>query len=47
MKIGKGDKYISVPAWALVLGLLVADSMVANVCRTVTNSKLLKYGTKN
>lgn len=47
MKIGKGDKYVSVPAWALVLGLLVVDNMVGNICKTITNSKILKYGDKN
>lgn len=47
MKLAKGDKYISIPSWAVFIGLLVVDNMVGNICKTITNSKILKYGDKN
>ena len=42
MRITKGDKTVSIPAWAVVIGLLVVDNVVVNVCKTVGISKLAK-----
>ena len=36
MKITKGDKTINIPGWALFVGALVVDNIVANVCKTVS-----------
>ena len=34
MRIVKGDKTIDIPNWALLVGALVIDNIIANVCRT-------------
>ena len=34
MRIVKGDKTIDIPNWALLVGILAVDNIVANVCRT-------------
>lgn len=46
MRIKTGDKDIYVPNWLIVMGLLVADNVVSNVCKTKTNKEILKYGDK-
>ncbi len=33
MKIGKGDKYVYIPGWALIVGALLVDNVVCNVCK--------------
>lgn len=44
MKLAKGDKVISIPGWAVFIGLIVVNNMVSNICKTVTNNNILKYG---
>ena len=47
MRITKGDKTIIIPNWAIVIGALVADNIVSNICSTVINvnsSKKTKEG---
>ena len=47
MKITKGDKTINIPGWTLLVGALVLDNIVANVCKASTVTKLLKAEKKN
>lgn len=42
MKIGKGEGSVSIPVWALVVGALILDNVVANICNTVTDIKVNK-----
>ena len=39
MRITKGDKTTDIPAWVLVLGIIVVDNIVANVCSMVNFNK--------
>lgn len=34
MRIAKGDKVIDIPNWALLVGILAVDNIVANICRS-------------
>lgn len=47
MKITKGDKTIVIPGWTLLVGALVVDNIVANVCKTSAYKKFLKTEKKN
>lgn len=47
MKITKGDKTINIPSWTLLVGALVVDNVVANVCKATVAKKLLKTEKKN
>lgn len=38
----KGRYDIKIPAWVLVVGLLVVDNVVVNVCKTISVNKLTK-----
>lgn len=42
MRIIKGNKTIDIPNWALLVGALVVDNVVANLCKTSAYKKLLK-----
>lgn len=39
MRITKGDKTVNIPGWALLVGALVVDNIVANICKTVCYKK--------
>lgn len=39
MKVTKGDKSYDIPSWALFVGLLVVDNVVANVCKVWSYKK--------
>ena len=47
MRITKGDKTIVIPGWALFVGALIVDNIVANICKASTVTKLLKAEKKN
>lgn len=38
MNMTKGNKTIDIPCWVIVLGLLVVDNAICNICKT----KILK-----
>ena len=42
MNIKTNNKEIYIPNWVLALGVLAIDNVVANVCKTATNKKLIK-----
>lgn len=42
MKLAKGDKTMIIPTWAVVMGLIVVDSMVTNVLKVVDNHNMYK-----
>ena len=42
MNIKTNNKEIYIPNWVLALGVLAIDNVVANVCKTASNRKLLK-----
>jgi hypothetical protein len=46
MKIVKGDKNISIPGWALFIGLIVVDNIASNICTVINNKTVLKSGKK-
>ena len=39
MKITKGDKTIVIPGWALLVGALVVDNAICNVCKLISYKK--------
>ena len=41
MTIGKRDKSIIIPGWALLVGLIVVDNIAVNICKTITNKQLI------
>lgn len=40
MEIKKGDNSVNIPAWAIILGLLVVDNIAVNVCKAVSYKNL-------
>ena len=47
MNIPVGNKkIINVPGWAVVVGGLIIDNMVANICRTVYSTKCVAKNEK-
>ena len=50
MNITKGDKTFRIPGWALIIGALVVDNIVVNVCNTINYknySKVISEVDKN
>lgn len=40
MLIKNGDKQVDIPGWALLVGALVVDNIVINVCKAVSYKKM-------
>lgn len=39
MKIVKGNGSVDIPNWLIVVGVIVVDNIVANICNTVGGVK--------
>lgn len=46
MRITNGNKQIDIPNWAIFVGVVVADNIIANVCKVVDNRNLYKAKSK-
>lgn len=46
MRITNGEKRIDIPAWMVVIGLLTLDNVVCNICKTVSDRKLVDIANK-
>lgn len=46
MRIVKGDKIVSIPGWALFIGLIVVDNIASNICTVINNKTNLKLSKK-
>lgn len=46
MRITNGNKQIDIPNWAIFVGVVVTDNIIANVCKVVDNRNLYKTNSK-